>query len=952
PNVLIDFFQGNKSFVAFSNLSDVDALTRTWKVCTKVASYLEQGQRLENLSWRLWHLQNLMVDTDNAKSKREFKKLSKNMGDRLDREKGRNISELSAPDFKPSHSTDLIRQRAVERERNREEAAQDSTLGGTRTMKRMQFTFSVNDGGNSGGQPMHVDKPDLKPSAELSVRAGPRTAHSKAHDHMDVLPPSSDTQPSLTQRGRKNDSSTSSSHPDPATIRFPALFSSDFGPAALLYPSPTLTTQMNYGEDFTTRPYENESNDSQANQSYSAFSIPRPTIELPLDELLRGVDGFTSSDSMDGLEEESSWRPCSESIDLMSSTTTSLTTTSSAPPPTSSIKKMKLGNIKLSLNPTKKISSSSLRRSTTPRPSNTGRIGSAFSSNKPSSRPYSRPSSSSSSKQSVRGSARTTPRAAARVNTVPRPTLTVRTSSSGASARSSLPSATAPPTSSITPSTSSTPGAPAGQKAECHNCGATHTPLWRRGLNDELNCNACGLYCKLHKRPRPKTMRNQHGGEGGRGSSAGREAIEIMAQCYNCHTTATPLWRKDDEGKTVCNACGLYYKLHGSARPISMKSDVIRKRSRHDAHAAMQARRAKPSPVNSVHSVTSMTSSSHSLSTHSIHSPTFAPDSSTATDIPELSTMGYDNGNHSSDSHNTNNDTEHRDDPNGSLYTHNFSFPFPGPYHPDHINALYYDTGLNDNGFGTSHNSTNPTTSPPSSPLRINKRRRMSSDSASEPPSSAISSLSSSYSNNSEIDHSTANYGKFGAYSNDIVSGNGVSTSNAFWHPPMLLQEHQYHALSSQHNQDSQNQNQHQQYTPSAGHSSHPGHSSHSGHSSNSGHNGHRSHVNEDSPMDYLHPPMTLNDDDEAALFSTYLHPPMSLPDDSSATSSTNGNGVGSMTGSRTPNTKDVIGSNAKGRQENVGQSTNDTSTTEGKGVSGDMSKKKNQYYGLDLRIY
>ncbi|KAH7878366.1 uncharacterized protein C8R40DRAFT_1038399, partial [Lentinula edodes] len=121
----------------------------------------------------------------------------------------------------------------------------------------------------------------------------------------------------------------------------------------------------------------------------------------------------------------------------------------------------------------------------------------------------------------------------------------------------------------------------------CSNCGATHTPLWRRGLNDELNCNACGLYCKLHKRPRPKTMRNQHGGEGGRGGGAGGGA-----QCYNCHTTATPLWRKDDEGKTVCNACGLYYKLHGSARPISMKSDVIRKRSRHDAHAPHAAHSA------------------------------------------------------------------------------------------------------------------------------------------------------------------------------------------------------------------------------------------------------------------------------------------------------------------------------------------------------------------------
>jgi hypothetical protein len=29
------------------------------------------------------------------------------------------------------------------------------------------------------------------------------------------------------------------------------------------------------------------------------------------------------------------------------------------------------------------------------------------------------------------------------------------------------------------------------------------------------------------------------------------------AHCYSCHTTAMPLWRKDDEGKMVCNACVL-----------------------------------------------------------------------------------------------------------------------------------------------------------------------------------------------------------------------------------------------------------------------------------------------------------------------------------------------------------------------------------------------------------
>ncbi|KAJ3793957.1 hypothetical protein GGU11DRAFT_690738, partial [Lentinula aff. detonsa] len=49
--------------------------------------------------------------------------------------------------------------------------------------------------------------------------------------------------------------------------------------------------------------------------------------------------------------------------------------------------------------------------------------------------------------------------------------------------------------------------------------------------------------------------------------------------------------RQDSEGKTVCNICYIYYKRHDSAQPIDMKSDVIRKRSRHDVHAVVQARR-------------------------------------------------------------------------------------------------------------------------------------------------------------------------------------------------------------------------------------------------------------------------------------------------------------------------------------------------------------------------
>ena len=50
--------------------------------------------------------------------------------------------------------------------------------------------------------------------------------------------------------------------------------------------------------------------------------------------------------------------------------------------------------------------------------------------------------------------------------------------------------------------------------------------------------------------------------------------------CTNCETTKTPLWRKDVNGMPLCNACGLFLKLHGVTRPISMKTDVIRKRNR------------------------------------------------------------------------------------------------------------------------------------------------------------------------------------------------------------------------------------------------------------------------------------------------------------------------------------------------------------------------------------
>ncbi|EPY51994.1 transcription factor Gaf1 [Schizosaccharomyces cryophilus OY26] len=50
--------------------------------------------------------------------------------------------------------------------------------------------------------------------------------------------------------------------------------------------------------------------------------------------------------------------------------------------------------------------------------------------------------------------------------------------------------------------------------------------------------------------------------------------------CTNCQTHTTPLWRRSPDGQPLCNACGLFMKINGVVRPLSLKTDVIKKRNR------------------------------------------------------------------------------------------------------------------------------------------------------------------------------------------------------------------------------------------------------------------------------------------------------------------------------------------------------------------------------------
>jgi len=119
----------------------------------------------------------------------------------------------------------------------------------------------------------------------------------------------------------------------------------------------------------------------------------------------------------------------------------------------------------------------------------------------------------------------------------------------------------------------------------CSHCQATSTPLWRRNpMNMQPLCNACGLYLQQRNKLRPQELIDASIEDD---ESTDESDLDPSApRCSHCQTHVTSVWRRSKTGEQLCNACGVYLRLRGKPRPLSLKQKKIKPRPHSSKNAA------------------------------------------------------------------------------------------------------------------------------------------------------------------------------------------------------------------------------------------------------------------------------------------------------------------------------------------------------------------------------
>lgn len=119
-----------------------------------------------------------------------------------------------------------------------------------------------------------------------------------------------------------------------------------------------------------------------------------------------------------------------------------------------------------------------------------------------------------------------------------------------------------------------------GVAKKCSHCQATSTPLWRRDPTTfKTLCNACGLYLQQRNKFRPQELIDADTDDGDTTDSS--DGNYIGPECSHCRTHHTSVWRRSKTGAQLCNACGVYARLRGKPRPLSLKRNKIKPRTKH-----------------------------------------------------------------------------------------------------------------------------------------------------------------------------------------------------------------------------------------------------------------------------------------------------------------------------------------------------------------------------------
>lgn len=610
--------KGGKPFGALASLSDDASLQLTWKVSSKVAAHLDQGHRVENLSWRLWHLRDVMVGGDdwsadsrsgghggntissadsqphsaeaNDKSKakqiseRTFNALSATVAIRLEGDRKRSIDHLSAPDFKWTNENDALRHKAIMRVKQRE--AKGKTGG-----KKEDVAVK-----NESAEHEPQDAVQRRSTKDKIRKIIGSTNRKRSHDHtLEEM-----------QRASASPSSCSTNSSSSSSISFG--------------PSTRTTSKVNRVQTGT------ETGSSlPAIQPRRTSSPPvcwRLTHEQAARQRRPGVStGRSSPPPKKKREVRSTWT-LQEIEDAERELREQGVELSG--PFMAMLADLKTGDLAKVMQGGSQEVGAPMRSSLSDGSSNTtGHVAD--------------PSGDGSANRAARLARSSKMRT---INDVPPvhamsslPSSPANMSDSSTSVQSSsedrhvrrasmsdqkpieLDIDQAPRTAgdiefdvaqveTCTPKTDDSKR----PKPQCVNCGATSTPLWRRDANFELQCNACGLYEKLHKAPRPKALKQRRTERKNRTATSPERRTGVVgsispqsntshkdewigihagSSCANCGTGTTPLWRKDREGRIICNACGLYYKLHNSHRPVTMRMDAIKRRSRYDDRRRM-----------------------------------------------------------------------------------------------------------------------------------------------------------------------------------------------------------------------------------------------------------------------------------------------------------------------------------------------------------------------------